>query len=357
MRINLHKPTFGEEEIEAAVDVLRTTNVTSGEKVREFESLFGPHSVMVNSGSSANLLAVAALCNPLSRNRLAPGDEVIVSALSWSTTVWPLVQYGLTPVIVDIDDGFNMDPDEMKKAIGPRTRAVMPVHVYGNPCNQEIFKIAEENNLTVIEDCCEALGADVGKSDYNTYSFYFSHHITTLEGGMITTKTTEQADMLRVLRAHGWTREMVNPVHHAGIDNKFLFINAGYNLRASEVNAAIGLVQHKKLDGFVSKRKEVATRLKTIFKDSVTQQDNGSSWFGFPVINGMREHFDKNGVETRPIICGNIARQPGMKLWPHRVIGTLKNADVIMESGYALPCHQGMTDEDCDYIEKLCQTY
>ena len=380
MRINLHEPTFGEEEIQAAVDVLRSTNVTSGEKVREFESLFGPYSVMCNSGSSANLLAIACLCNPLTENSLSQGDEVIVSALSWATTVWPLVQYGLVPVIVDINpDTLNIDPNEIKKAIGPRTRAIMPVHVYGNPCDMEaINKIAEDNNLIIIEDCCEALGADVGNSAFNTYSFYFSHHITTLEGGIVTCQTEEHADMLRTLRAHGWTREQVNRQHHEGIDDKFLFVNAGYNLRSSEVNAAIGLVQHRKLDGFVKQRCKIANILKDIMSNYdeylTTQKDVGSSWFGFPIITHrfrtvgrnihlterifsfhLREHLEKDGIETRAIICGNIAKQPGIKLWPHRVVGELKNADHVMKNGFSIPCHQGMTD--CTEIEKSLEAY
>lgn len=359
MKIKLHEPSFGEDEIQAAVDVMRSTKVTSGEKVKEFESLFGPHAVMVNSGSSANLLAIAALCNPLTPNRLCPGDEVIVSALSWSTTIWPLVQYGLVPVIVDIDPNtLNIDPDEIRKAIGPRTRAIMPVHVYGNPCDMwEINRFG----YYIIEDCCESLGANVGDSAFNTYSFYFSHHITTLEGGMVTCQTTEHADMLRTLRAHGWTREQVNRKHYEGIDDKFLFVNAGYNLRASEVNAAIGLVQYPKLEKFVANRRKTAERLKKIFeKSSVSvQKDNGSSWFGFPIVTAtpLREHFDKCGIETRPIICGNIARQPGMKLWPHRIVGDLAYADKVMKYGFAIPCHQDMTEADCDYIDGVVRGF
>lgn len=375
MNINLHEPTFGEEEIQAAVDVLRSTNVTSGDKVREFESKFGPYSVMCNSGSSANLLAIAALCNPLTPDHLSPGDEVIVSALSWATTIWPLVQYGLVPVIVDIDpDTLNIDPREVEKAIGPRTKAIMPVHVYGNPCDMNYLNnIAKNIGLYIIEDCCEALSFNVGYSDFNTYSFYFSHHITTLEGGMVTCQHEEHADMLRTLRAHGWTREQKNRQHVEGIDDKFLFVNAGYNLRSTELNAAIGLVQFKKLEGFIEKRKQTANRLKTIFKKYdeylAIQNDMGSTWFGFPVIarrfrtvgnnhylnertvsSQLREHLENDGIETRSIICGNIANQPGMKLWPHRIVGNLKNANHVMLDGFSIPCHQGMTEEDCDHI-------
>lgn len=369
MKIKLHSPTFGEEEIQAAVEVLRSTNVTSGEKVKEFEAKFGPYAVMCNSGSSANLLAIATLCNPLlyrtTHRHLSPGDEVIVSALSWATTIWPLVQHDLIPVIVDIDpDTLNIDPKELEKAIGPRTKAIMPVHVYGNPCDMEAIRrfnsTVYNNTLIIIEDCCEALGADVGHSDFNTYSFYFSHHITTLEGGMIVAQNTEMADMLRILRAHGWTREMKNRVHYEGIDDEFLFITAGYNLRTSEVNAAIGLVQYSKLDSFVKNRRKTAKKLTDIFSKYVNsqltiQKDTGnSSWFGFPVIMNdeslLRQHFENNGIETRPLICGNIARQPGMEFYQHRVVGDLGNADHVMKNGFSIPCHQDIGEKECDYM-------
>lgn len=364
MKVKLHECSYDEEEIQAAVEVLRSTNVTSGDKVREFESKFGPYAVMCNSGSSANLLAIALLCNPLNP-KLHPGDEVIVSALSWSTTVWPLVQHGLIPVIADINpETLNIDPKEIVKAISPKTKAIMPVHVYGNPCDMiYINKIARANDLTVIEDCCESLGNDVGKSDYNTYSFYFSHHITTLEGGMVVVQNQEDADLLKSIRAHGWTREMKNPPHHKGIDDRFLFITAGYNLRASEVNAAIGLIQLEKLDGFVKTRKAAAKMLTDIFKPYVgIQKDMGSSWFGFPIITDdakeLRAHFEKDNIETRPLICGNIARQPGMKLYPHRVVGDLPNADRVMKYGFSLPCHQDIGEEECNYVsESLSRFY
>ena len=377
MQLKLHRPTFGEEEIAAVVEVLRSTMVTSGVKVREFESHFGRNAVMCNSGSSANLLAIAALCNPETPNRLEPGDEVIVSALSWSTTVWPLVQHGLVPVIVDIDpETLNIDPAEVERAIGPRVRAIMPVHVYGNPCDMTPLLLCRDNGLLLIEDCCEALGATwrgkpVGSfGDLATFSFYFSHHITTLEGGMVTAKRDYLTDLLRILRVHGWTRDLRDDTKYRDkyrdIDPKFLFVNAGYNLRASEVNAAIGLVQLPKLPGFVETRRKVAASLKSAFARyahflSVQQETPGgkSSWFGFPVIvsheapfetKALRTHFEHHGIETRAVICGNIARQPGMQLWPHVRVGPLKNADHVMTHGFSIGCHQGVYVEDCEYV-------
>ncbi len=385
MEIKLHEPTFGEEEIQAAVEVLRSTMVTSDSKVREMESHFD-NGVMCNSGSSANLLAIAALSNPMWPDHLSPGDEVIVSALSWSTTVWPLVQYGLIPVIVDIDpETLNIDPKEIEKAIGPRTKAIMPVHVYGNPCDMDALRaITNQYKLDTVFDCCEALGATWKKygedgdiycfGDIATISFYFSHHITTLEGGLVKCRENNLTELIRILRAHGWIRDLQDDKVYRNanpdIDPKFLFVNAGYNLRATELQAAIGLVQLKKLTGFVVTRRRIAKKLTEIFSHyddlfSIQHEcpKGKSSWFGFPVIvknnpahphaRYIREHFEKNGIETRPLICGNIARQPGMKLWPHRVVGDLRHADHAMKSGFSIGCHQGMTEESCEYVSDV----
>ncbi len=378
-KIRLMEPTFGDDEIAAAVEVLRSTNVTSGEKVKQFERSFAPGSVMCNSGSSANLLAVAALCNPV-MGALHPGDEVIVPALSWSTTVWPLVQHGLIPVIVDINpETLNIDFAEVARAIGPRTKAIMPVHVYGNPCDMDRL-MQFKNRQWIIEDCCEALGATWdGKpvgffGDIGTFSFYFSHHMTTLEGGLCVSKRKEISDLMRILRAHGWTRDLEDDSDYRklnpDIDPRFLFVNAGYNLRATELQAAIGLIQHRKLSGFVDTRRKIAARLQEVFgrfSDLFQTQrelpEARSSWFGFPLVvkdgpslpsaGRIRAHFEENGIETRPLICGNIARQPGMKLWPHRIAGDLKHADHVMKSGFSIGCHQNMKGEDIDFIDEV----
>ena len=380
-RVSLHKSTIGEDEIQAVIDVLRSGRVTSGAKVKEFEKVFpGKHAVMCNSGSSANLLAVAALCDPATSNRLERGDRVIVSALSWSTTVWPLVQYGLVPVIVDIDPlTLNMDPVEAKKAVSAGARAIMPVHVYGNPCDMRALRDITRHGLITIEDCCEALGAEfdghpVGSfSNIATYSFYFSHHITTVEGGICVTDKSELANRMRILRSHGWTRDLADDGEYRkanpDIDPRFLFVGAGYNLRSTEMAAAMGLVQLPKLGRFVDARRAAATMLSHVFKqyeDYLTYQcvtpNSHSSWFGFPIVikddapftaKQMREVFDKAGIETRPIICGNIALQPGIKHYPHKIIGDLPNATRAMKNGLAIGCHQGMGEEACNYVRKM----
>lgn len=384
--IRLHEPTFGASEIIAAVNVLLSTKVTMGPKVKSFERDFADmhhflHGVTNNSGSSANLLAIAALANPLTDNHLKPGDEVIVPALSWSTTVWPLVQHDLVPVIVDVDPTtFNIDPDQIRKAIGPKTRAIMPVHVYGNPCDMDaILKICEECNLILIEDCCEALGASyggipVGKfGKVGTFSFYFSHHMTTLEGGITVTDDFEIAEMMRVLRAHGWTRELEDKSKYVEkypeIDPRFLFINQGYNLRITELQAAIGLVQLPKLIDFVKARRENTaswyesfSRWDQFFNFQIETKNSRSSCFGFPLVlknpdvfsvKDITEYLNAHNIETRPIICGNIAAQPAMKLFNHRTVGDLMHSTNIMKNGFSIGNHQALGEEARSYVQTI----
>ena len=381
--IRLHEPTFGADEIKAFMSCMLTTRVTAGAEVRGFERAYADSvgtsdCLMVNSGSSANLLAIAALCHPLAEDRLKPGDEVIVPALSWSTTVWPLVQCGLVPVVVDIDpDTLNIDPAELERAIGPKTRGVMIVPVYGNPCDMTaITDICRRHNLTLIEDTCESMGATFeGKAlgsfgRVGTFSLYFSHHITTLEGGLCVTDDSAFAEVMRITRAHGWLRDVENKAvwsdPHPGIDPRFLFVGAGYNLRATEPQAAMGMVQLEKLTGFVDRRRAMAARyraalanLAPILKPQTETPGGTHSWFGFPVtiapdagfgVAEITAHLNQHGIETRPIICGNIARQPAMKLYDHRTVGDLAHASAVMDRGFSFGNHQSLTDEAVDYV-------
>ncbi|MFL2542469.1 MAG: DegT/DnrJ/EryC1/StrS family aminotransferase [Candidatus Latescibacterota bacterium] len=381
--VRLHEPTFSADEINAALDCLLSTHVTMGQKVKSFETAFsssgsfGP-GVMVNSGSSANLLAIAALTNPEARDGLQPGDEVIVPALSWSTTVWPLVQLGLIPVVVDIDPTtLNVDPNEIEAAITEKTRGIMVVHVYGNPCELDAIQdICNRHSLILIEDCCEALGANYdGKSVGNfgrvgTFSFYFSHHITTLEGGITIAQEQEDAELMRILRAHGWIREVEDQTpwteRYPEIHPRFLFVNLGYNLRATELQGAIGLVQLPKLPKYVKTRRLNAERFTqrllahAPLLHTQSEIENGKhSWFGFPIILSKDAPFSANeimatlggaGIETRPIICGNIARQPGLKLYPHRAHGDLSHASAVMDRGFSFGNHQDIDVEAQDHI-------
>lgn len=380
--VRLHEPTFGAEEIIAALDVLLSTRVTMGPVVKKLERLFADmhvakHGISCNSGSSANLLAVATLANVATKDGLRPGDEVIVPALAWSTTIWPLVQHNLVPVVVDIDpQTLNIDPDEVERAIGPRTRGVMPVHVYGNPCDLGALReICTRRGLWLIEDCCESLGAfydgrPVGTfGAVGTYSFYFSHHVTTLEGGVCITNDAELAETMRILRAHGWVRELESPARyfeaHPDIDPRFLFVNQGYNLRLTELQAAIGLVQMPKLAPFVESRRANAAHWKEdLLRWSdllhMQQETRGarSSWFGICLVvredapfalEELTSWLRAGHIETRPIIAGNIARQPGLALYAHRIVGDLPNSTSVMRRGFAIGNHQAVDDPAREY--------
>jgi len=381
--VRLHEPTFGAEEIMAALECLLSTRVTMGPKVKGFEKEYAEtfghaHAVMSNSGSSANLLAVAAIANKSVRDHLRPGDEVVVSALSWSTTVWPLIQLGLVPVVVDIDPKtLNLDPNELERAIGPKTRAVMPVHVYGNPCDMDgIGAICRGRDLQLIEDGCEALGATydgkpVGSfGRVTTFSFYFSHHMTTLEGGICVTDDFELAEAMRILRAHGWVREVEDQAHwtkqYPDIDPRFLFVNLGYNLRATELQGAIGSVQLPKLKGYVAARRANAawftqqlSRHGEVYDIQEETHKGAHAWFGFPItikdtapfkVVDLTAFLEQAGIETRPIICGNIARQPGLQMYEHRTVGDLRHASRVMSNGFSFGNHQDINTDAREYI-------
>src|SRR5713226_4171616 len=273
--IPLNIPGFGWEEVWESVETLLSTQVTMGKKVQQFETMFAEyvgvkHAVMVNSGSSANLLALSILTNPLQPKRIQPGDEVITPAVTWATTVWPILNVGLVPVLVDVDlTNFNLVAEEVEKAITPRTRAIMVVHLLGNPCDMaKIGSIARRHELYVIEDSCEAHGAEfrgrkVGSfGDLATFSFYFSHHISTIEGGMVLTNNDDYAELARSLRVFGWIRDLrdkdVIASDHPGIDPRFLFANIGYNLRPTEIQGAFGIHQIAKLERFIATRRDNA---------------------------------------------------------------------------------------------------
>ncbi len=387
MKIRLHEPTFGEEEIQAACDQMRTTQVTMGEKVRQFEQqcadYFGGatrnhiRALMCNSGSSANLLAIAALSNPTWPNHLKPGDEVIVPALSWATSVWPIIQHGLIPVFVDCDlHTLNVDYEELEAAITPKTRAIMVVHVYGNPCDMpRILTMAKKNDIFVIEDTCESMGATFGGrpvgtfGDIGTMSLYYSHHITTFEGGLCFSPSHQLIDLMRVLRAHGWSRESDDHEKYAAqypdIDPRFIFVNIGYNLRPTEVQAVIGMRQLPKLKDIIKNRRVTYAAYRAGLKKYShwlrfqDEQENGkASWFGFCItltqiapfsLKEITSFLQSRGIETRPIIAGNMARHPALKMFSHRISGTLENCDTVMQRGFAIGCHQAIDTEMVNY--------
>lgn len=388
--VRLHEPTVNADEIFAATENLLSTYTTMGKQVRAFEEQYAQfcranYAVMSNSGSSANLLAVAALSNPAIQNQLKPGDEVIVSALSWSTTIWPLIQYQLVPVIVDCDlNNLNIDIAKLEKAITPKTRAIKLVHVYGNPCDMKaIMDLVKKHNLILIEDCCEAMGASYDNKSVGTFgsigtfSTFFSHHISTLEGGISITNDFDLTEMMRILRAHGWSREADEHqkyvAQYPDIDPRFIFINLGYNLRPTEMNAVMGQIQLTKLNSFIEERRKAAAyylnHLKQYTKYFLFQQEEANAkhvWFGFPIIlkenapfslKEITQFLQKYGIETRPIIAGNIARHPALEMYTHRIGSDLSCADYIMKNGFAIACHQAVNNDAREYVIKIMDKF
>ncbi len=382
-RIPLTVPTYGSEEVEEALDSLLSTWVSMGKKVRRFEELFAEYlgskfAVMVNSGSSANLLALSVLTNPILRGRIEPGGEVITPAVTWVTTVYPIQNVGCVPVLVDVDlETFNVLPEEVEKAVGPKTRAIMPVHLLGGACRiDRVEKVAEDRDLFVVEDACESTGAEFGGrkvgsfGDMGTFSFYMSHHISTIEGGMVVTDDEELYEYLKAMRAFGWVRDLKDSKKHAeenpGIDPRFLFVTSGYNLRPTEIQGAFGIHQIRKLDRFISMRRRNAAYWNKRLKGYgdvliLPREEEGTKhvYFGYPLTvkpdasfqrENLVSHLEKKGIETRPIMAGNIAEQPVLKHTPHRVSGELKNSGVIMRRSFFFGNHNGVGPEEREYI-------
>lgn len=355
--------TWDHREYQALQDVIASGQFTMGAHVRAFEhafaELFGSrHAVMVNSGSSANLLMVAAAVLD-ERVDLSPGDEVLVTAVSWATTYYPLAQYGLVPVLVDIDPStLNIDVDAARRRCGPRTKAIMAVNLLGNPNRFDaIADLAREAGLVVLEDNCESMGArfqDRGAGTFGlmgSFSTFFSHHISTMEGGVVVTDDERLAHMLLSLRSHGWTRQLpqTSELRSEGVNgfhDLFHFILPGYNVRPLEMSGAVGLHQLEKLPSMLAERRTNADtfrRLMSGVPDVRLQTEVGeSSWFGFSCVlegslAGRRDEvvraLDAVGVQTRPIVAGNFARHPVMRHLGADVSAPMPHADEIHDNG------------------------
>lgn len=382
-KIPLQVPPIGSDEIKEAVESFLSTWLTMGKKVKTFEGSFADYigtksAIMVNSGSSANLLALAALTNPHFKNQFRPGEEVITPAVTWATTVYPIANVGLIPVIVDVDlETFNINVDSIENAITEKTRAIMPVHLLGNPSDMKrINEIAEEKNLYVIEDSCEAHGAEVcGKKvgsigNIGTFSFFMSHHITTIEGGMIVTDDDEISELMKSLRAFGWIRDLRNRDEIANkyktIDSRFLFYNTGYNMRPTEIQGAFGMHQIKKIEKFIKIRRDNAdywNKVLSEYSDYIILQKERSGtrhvWFSYPVTVksdapfsrfDLMKFLEEKLIETRPIQTGDITQQPGIKLINNRVVGDLKNAKYVHENSFFIGNHQAIGKEEREYV-------
>lgn len=384
MRYPLTLDHWGAAEEAALRRVVDSGRLTMGPEVARYERAFADrfgalHAIAVNSGSSANLIALAALRYS---GRLAPGDEVIVPAVSWATTYYPVTQQGLGLVFVDVDAAtFNLDPAQVEAAIGPRTRAVLAVNVLGAPCDFDALEeLCTRHDLLLIEDNCESMGAlyrgrhtgTIGV--LGTFSTYFSHHLNTIEGGVVLTNDPELDAYCRSLRSHGWIRGLPedNPVYPPSGDplrDAFLFALPGYNLRTTEINAALGLVQLDQLDDRLELRAKNAARYIELFGDcefvDIQRPTGESSWFGFSFalkgpLQGRRSAVGSAltaaGIESRPVIAGNFVRQPVMRHLPHRVAGPLPNADRIHDQGFYTGNAGIDLSDNLEHLHEVLQT-
>ena len=359
---------YRNSDIIKAIKVLKTKKLTIGPQTDKFEKTFtkklkSNFSLMVNSGSSANLLALQCLINPYRKKRLKAGDEVLIPSLCWSTSLWPIIQSGLKPKFVDVDlDTLNINLDDLKKKISKRTKAILVVHVLGNCTNMdELIKIKKSNKLILIEDTCESLGTKYKNKnlgtfgEFSSFSFYSSHQISSGEGGMISCKNLDDYEILRSLRAHGWSRGLKNEkkiaLANRHLDKRFIFYNSGFNLRSTDIAASIGLNQFKDLDKFIKYRtknrnkivkhfngsKKIASSIKIICENKSVK----ASWFGMPILlskninrNRFLDKIEALGVETRPIISGNFLKQPSIKKYKLNTKLKYKNSDIINDQGF-----------------------
>lgn len=394
MRVPLASSGLRDEDITQVLNVLRSGNLTMGSEVKKFEQLMCDylkvkHFVMMNSGSSANLLMFEALLRPTkSKARLSPGDGVIVPAIAWPTTIWPIIQLGLIPLFVDIDiNTLAIDLVKAQDMIDETqipVSAIFPIHPLGYGISPtQLVNFCEKNNLILVNDVCESLGSWINGTHAGTsgvagsFSFYFSHHITTMEGGGVATNEDAFANDLRSMRSHGWSRDRHDSQEWSSKvtenDSKFLFVSTGYNVRPLEIEAAIGSSQIKDLDDFVEKRRSVArkinetlinTSLKIIGSETLMGglSEKQHSWMLVPIYvsgeNALRrkqmivKELNQNGIETRPVLTGNFLSQPAIKRITRYSIdsSSFKIAQDITENAFLVGAHHDLSIEQIDYL-------
>jgi CDP-6-deoxy-D-xylo-4-hexulose-3-dehydrase len=382
MFYDLASTTWDHEEIDAINQVLAAGQFTMGGHVRRFEEAFAArfgmkHAVMVNSGSSANLVAVAALCykkdQPLQR-----GDEAIVPAISWATTFHPLQQYGLRLRFLDVElDTLNMDVSRLEAALTPRTRLVVAVSILGNPAALDVIRaFCDRHGLYLLEDNCESMGASLNGrpcgtfGHVNTFSTFFSHHISTMEGGVLLTDDDELNYLARVIRNHGWARDLpgaADPQSPEGFFEAYRFVMPGYNVRPLEITGAVGLEQLKKLDAMVEQRRANARRFIDLFQGDerfVIQREHGrSSWFSFTLILNPSVGLDRArvmhamreaGIGFRMITGGCFPRHEAIRYFDYDTVGPLTNANLAHDHGFFVGNHpRDLTAEIARFREVL----
>lgn len=403
-RIPYASRVYDSKEMCNLVDSALEFWLTSGRYTEQFETDFAKYlgiryCSLVNSGSSANLLAFMTLTSPLLKERqVQRGDEIITVAAGFPTTVAPMIQYGAIPVFVDVTiPQYNIDVDMLEKALSEKTKAVMIAHTLGNPFDlKEVSRFCKEHNLWLIEDNCDALGSEYildGEvrltgtiGDIGTSSFYPPHHMTMGEGGAVYTDNPLLHRIIRSLR--DWGRDCICPSGHddfcghrfdrqygelpLGYDHKYVYSHFGYNLKATDMQAAIGCAQLEKFPEFVKKRRKNFERLLMGLQDvqdklilPVAQSDSNPSWFGFMMTckeGTEREkvvpYIEKHGVQTRMLFAGNLIKHPCFdelrnRKEGYRIVGTLKNTDRIMKDTFWVGVYPGMTEEMIDYMIKV----
>ena len=369
--------------------------LTSGRFTEDFQRKLAKyvgtrHATFVNSGSSANLIALSALTSPkLGERRLKPGDEVITVAMGFPTTVNPIIQNGLVPVFVDVELGtYDAIGEQLIKAIGPKTKAIMMAHTLGNPFNLDLVQeLCKQYGLWLIEDSCDALGSTYrgqrtgSFGDTATVSFYPAHHITTGEGGAVFSKSPLVQKQVESFR--DWGRDCYCETGHdntckkrfewqlgdlpKGYDHKYIYSHIGYNLKATDMQAALGLSQLEKLDYFVKKRKENFNYLYTLLEDNPNiilpkaTENSEPSWFGFPITikesasvnrEEVLKFLEINKIGTRLMFAGNILKQPAYKDIKYRVTSELKNTDLILKNSFWVGVYPGLNERMLDFLAK-----
>ena len=389
--IGVGSPVYDHKEANNLITSLLNNEISQGVAVREFENNFSKyigvkHGVAVNSGTSANILSLAVL---LENGDLKKGDEVIVPATTFSSVVSPIIQLGLMPVYVDVDClSYNIDPQEVKKAISPKTKALIIVHSLGNPADlSKLLKIARQHKLKVIEDCCEAHGASYnGKKvgsfgDMATFSFYVAHNITTGEGGILLSNKHNYAKIARSLREFGRFNGRITASNRFSYydkylnnyDKKYIFERLGYNVRMTDLAASLGIEQLKKLDDLNKQRHKIADffikNLKK-YKEFIQLPQEPSncfhSFYGFLIAIKKRAPFksiqlakflEKNKIETRPFFSGCLINQPVFRNSPKRVVGELSVSHWLQNSAFFIGCHPNISQDAQKFIVKTLQSF
>tara|TARA_Y100000768_G_scaffold264094_1_gene201512 strand:+ start:861 stop:2087 length:1227 start_codon:yes stop_codon:yes gene_type:complete len=389
-KFSLSSDSYGVEEYKALKKQFKSKKYTMGQSVSSFEKKLAKwldvkNAIMVNSGSSANLLLITSLIHRSKNNLnlLKPGDEILVPAVAWSTTIWPIVQLGLVPVFVDINiDTLAIDLKSAKNMISSKTKGMFLIHVLGQACVMKHYvDFCKKNKLILLEDCCESFGAFDEKQSIGTFghggsfSHYYSHHLTTIEGGTIITNNNELADDIRSLRAHGWIRDRkdVNKFKQKNnkIDPRFLFLLPGYNVRPTDIQGCIGLEQLKKIDRNLTLRDRNMTKIESIFKKSpdwiniiggnfikknnkkIKKRNRRHTWMNIPIliskdnysVEKIKKIFEDELIETRPIISGNILKHPAFSKIKYKKDKNMKNSNLVHEKGFMIGCHANLKQE------------